>query len=59
MAIFTSPSQDRSTEAAKLLNPDLLHLPLTAHEPMPTFAFPFSLQKWNGENFMSSCLITS
>ena len=42
MAIFTSPSQDRSTEAAKLLNPDLLHLPLTPHEPMPTFAFPFS-----------------
>ena len=42
MAIFTSPSQSRSTEAAKLLNPDLLHLPLTQHEPMPTFAFPFS-----------------
>ena len=42
MAIFTSPSQSLSTEAAKLLNPDLLHLPLTQHEPMPTFAFPFS-----------------
>ena len=42
MAIFTSPLQSRSTEAAKLLNPDLLHLPLTPHEPMPTFAFPFS-----------------
>ena len=42
MAIFTSASQSRSTEAAKLLNPDLLHLPLTPHEPMPTFAFPFS-----------------
>ena len=42
MAIFTSPSQDRSTEAAKLMNPDLLHLPLTPHEPLPTFAFPFS-----------------
>ncbi len=42
MAIFTSPSQSRSNEAAKLLNPDLLHLPLTPHEPMPTFAFPFS-----------------
>ena len=42
MAIFTAPSQSQSTEAAKLLNPDLLHLPLTPHEPMPTFAFPFS-----------------
>ena len=42
MAIFTSPSQSRANEAAKLLNPDLLHLPLTPHEPMPAFAFPFS-----------------
>jgi hypothetical protein len=42
MAIFTSPTQRQANEAAKLLNPDLLHLPLTPHEPMPTFAFPFS-----------------
>ena len=42
MAIFTGPSQQHANEAAKLLNPDLLHLPLTPHEPMPTFAFPFS-----------------
>ena len=42
MAIFTSPTQQQANEAAKLLNPDLLHLPLTPHEPMPTFAFPFS-----------------
>ena len=42
MAIFTGPSQQQANEAAKLLNPDLLHLPLTPHEPMPTFAFPFS-----------------
>ena len=42
MAIFTSPTQQQANEAAKLLNPDLLHLPLTPHELMPTFAFPFS-----------------
>ena len=42
MAIFTSPTQQQANEAAKLLNPDLLHLPLTPHEPMPTFTFPFS-----------------
>ncbi len=42
MAIFTSPTQQQANESAKLLNPDLLHLPLTPHEPMPTFAFPFS-----------------
>ena len=42
LAIFTSPDQKQANEAAKILNPDLLHLPLTPHEPMPTFAFPFS-----------------
>ena len=41
-ALFTAPTQAKATEAAKLLNPDLLHLPLTEDEPMPTFAFPFS-----------------
>ncbi|GIT90017.1 hypothetical protein JANAI62_05000 [Jannaschia pagri] len=29
-------------EVAKTVNPLLLHHPLTAEEPMPTFAFPFS-----------------
>ena len=42
MAIFTAKTQAQATEAAKLLNPDLLHLPLSSNEPMPTFAFPFS-----------------
>jgi hypothetical protein len=56
MAIFTSPSQDRSTEAAKLLNPDLLHLPLTAHEPMPTFAFPFSPPEMERGELYEFCL---
>ena len=42
MAIFTGKTQAEATEAAKLLNPDLLHLPLSSNEPMPTFAFPFS-----------------
>ena len=35
-------TKKKANEAAKLLNPDLLHLPLTKNEPMPTFAFPFS-----------------
>ena len=56
MAIFTSPSQDRSTEAAKLLNPDLLHLPLTPHEPMPTFAFPFSPPEMERGELYEFCL---
>ena len=56
MAIFTSPSQSRSTEAAKLLNPDLLHLPLTPHEPMPTFAFPFSPPEMERGELYEFCL---
>lgn len=42
LTIVTADSQERATEIAKLLNPALLHMPLTADEPMPTFAFPFS-----------------
>ena len=42
MAIFTANNQKKANEAAKLLNPDLLHLPLKKNEPMPTFSFPFS-----------------
>ena len=42
LTIVTAPTQERATEIAKLLNPALLHLPLTEDEPMPTFAFPFS-----------------
>ena len=42
MAIFTANSQEKANDSAKLLNPDLLHLPLRKNEPMPTFAFPFS-----------------
>jgi len=56
MAIFTSHDQTRSQEAAKLLNPDLLHLPLTPHEPMPTFAFPFSPPEMNKGAIYEFCL---
>lgn len=42
MAIVTAPSQERANEVAKIINPYLLHHPLTPHEETPTFAFPFS-----------------
>ena len=42
MGIVTAESEATSKEVAKLLNPYLLHHPLDEHEPMPTFAFPFS-----------------
>ncbi len=38
----TMPTQAKANEAAKILNPHSLHMPLTEDEPMPTFAFPFS-----------------
>ena len=37
-----SETEAISGEVAKILNPYLLHHPLTEQEPMPTFAFPFS-----------------
>jgi len=42
VGIITATSQALANEIAKMLNPFLLHHPLTKNEPMPTFAFPFS-----------------
>lgn len=42
LGIVTAQTQERAGEIAKMLNPFLLHHPLTHDEPMPTFAFPFS-----------------
>lgn len=42
MGIVTAATQDDARAIAMLLNPYLLHHPLTQDEPVPTFAFPFS-----------------
>ena len=42
MGVVTAESAALSREVAKMLNPYLLHHPLTEDEEMPTFAFPFS-----------------
>lgn len=42
LAIVTAPTPGHAAEIAKILNPYLLHHALSADEPMPTFAFPFS-----------------
>jgi hypothetical protein len=42
IAIVTAGTENLATEIAKLLNPYLLHHPLTADEEVPTFAFLFS-----------------
>ncbi len=42
MLLITAASQAVASEIAALINPHLLHYPLTDDEPMPTFAFPVS-----------------
>lgn len=42
VSVVTAASEGVTHEISKMLNPYLLHHPLTEDEPMPTFAFPFS-----------------
>ncbi|MGI9391809.1 MAG: acyclic terpene utilization AtuA family protein [Boseongicola sp.] len=42
LGVVTAKTAELSAEIGKLLNPYLLHHPLTAEEEQPTFAFPFS-----------------
>lgn len=42
LGLVTAKTQELAGEIGKLLNPYLLHHPLTREEEVPTFAFPFS-----------------
>lgn len=42
LAIVTAATQEAAQDIIKLLNPLVLHHPLTPEEDQPTFAFPFS-----------------
>ena len=42
MLLITADDQTVATEIAAVINPYLLHYPLTDDEPMPTFTFPVS-----------------
>lgn len=42
LGIVTAQSQAEAAEIGKLINPFVLHYPLTDHEELPTFAFPYS-----------------
>lgn len=42
MLLITAASQTVASEIAAVINPHLLHFPLTDDEPLPTFAFPVS-----------------
>lgn len=56
LAIVTAPSQAQADEAAKMLNPYLLHHALSRAEPMPTFAFPFSPAEMSRGPLYEFCL---
>ncbi|MCH9675547.1 MAG: DUF1446 domain-containing protein, partial [Gammaproteobacteria bacterium] len=42
LGIITASSPEISSEIGKLINPYVLHYPLTQDEELPTFAFPYS-----------------
>jgi hypothetical protein len=42
LALITAESAALAAEIGKLVNPHLLHYPLTEDEDLPTFAFPYS-----------------
>lgn len=42
LGIITADDQQTASEIGKLINPFVLHYPLTSDEELPTFAFPFS-----------------
>lgn len=56
LGIVTAPSETVAKEVAKMLNPYLLHMPLTEDEEMPTFAFPFSPNEMNRGEIYEFCL---
>ena len=42
LGIITASNQETASEIGQLINPFVLHYPLTENEELPTFAFPFS-----------------
>lgn len=56
LGIVTAETEALSREVAKMLNPYLLHHPLTEQEEMPTFAFPFSPPEMSRGAIYEFCL---
>ena len=56
LGIVTAETDAISREVAKILNPYLLHHPLTEQEEMPTFAFPFSPAEMSRGEIYEFCL---
>ena len=56
MGIVTAKIQELATEIGQMLNPYLLHHPLTSEEEQPTFAFPFSPADLSRGEIYAFCL---
>lgn len=56
LLIITASTQALADEIGKLINPYLLHYPLTDNEPLPTFAFPYSPAQTSRGELYAFCL---
>ena len=56
MTLVTAKSQESTSEISQMLNPFLLHHPLTTSEELPTFSFPFSPADINRGAIYCFCL---
>ncbi|MEL6618350.1 MAG: acyclic terpene utilization AtuA family protein [Pseudomonadota bacterium] len=56
MGLVTANTAARANELGKMLNPYLLHHPLTPEEEVPTFAFPFSPAEIDRGEIFEFCL---
>ncbi len=56
LGIVTAKTAEQAREIAKILNPYLLHHPLTSEEEQPTFAFPFSPPEMDRGEIYEFCL---
>lgn len=56
LGLVTARTKEMASEIGKLLNPYLLHHPLTVEEEVPTFAFPFSPAEIDRGEIYEFCL---
>ena len=56
LVLITASSEETADELGKLINPFLLHYPLSDNEDLPTFAFPYSPAQTNRGAMYEFCL---
>ncbi len=56
LVLVTASNEETADELGKLINPFLLHYPLSDNEDLPTFAFPYSPAQTNRGPMFEFCL---